>query len=216
MNFSTDRDLLVLEPTVFNDVAIAAQTRVNVADGAVSGTTLTSATADFENACVEAGSVLLIASVAHEVLARTDAHTLTVSLPRSRMSDPAIPGPQGSGLAVVCRTFAPQAATVHETILRLLSIDPDAPDAGALTEDAIVSLSAVARLEALGTLERIYSSAVAITGDYPYTDGLVKKTIEYRRRFAACCARSTILFDADGDGHADRRVCLGEIVLTRV
>src|SRR5690606_15342474 len=108
MTFSTDRDLLLFEPLVFHDVPIAAQQRLRVDDGVLTGTTLTSATADFAAAQVDAGSVVLIAGVAHEVIQRIDPNTLEVSLPRQSLGSPAIAGVDGADLAAIARTFAPQ------------------------------------------------------------------------------------------------------------
>ncbi|MEZ6193973.1 MAG: hypothetical protein R3C45_22230, partial [Phycisphaerales bacterium] len=96
MNFSTDRDLLAIEPAVFEDVPFAAQKRLQVADASISGTTVTSASADFVSAQVDAGSVVLIAGLAFEVVSRTDANTIEVSLPRTHKTDPGIPGGDGA------------------------------------------------------------------------------------------------------------------------
>jgi len=212
MNFSTDRDLVVYEPTLFTDAPFIAQQRVSVTDGALTGTQLTSVDADFAAAQVEAGSIVLIDKTPYEVIERSDAQTLTVSLLRNRLSDEAIPGTDGTDLVVKVRTFAPQAAILHDTLLRLLGIEPDDPDAP-LTEDSVVSLSVMARLEALGTLERIYSGAAAITGDNAQ---LREKAGEYGRRFHLAAARSTVLIDVDDDGHADERRHLGLVRLSRV
>jgi hypothetical protein len=215
MNFSTDRDLLILEPTVFTDVPFASQQRVRTTDAMRSGVTLTSASADFVAAQVDAGGVVLLAGQALEVVARVDAHTLTVSLPRARSTDAPIPD-LGAGVVngeLRVRTFAPQAAVVHDMLLRLVGIEPDdLQNPGALKEDAIVSLAVMARLEALGTLERVYSAAATITGD---NEGLWKKAAYYRERFGQACDRTTILLDADGDGYDDLRRRAGVIRLIR-
>ncbi|MEE9211375.1 MAG: hypothetical protein V3U29_01850 [Phycisphaeraceae bacterium] len=211
MNFSTDRDLLALEPNVFRDVPLLSQQRVSVTDAVVSGTTLTSATADFQAAGVDAGSVVLVSEVAHEVVARTDANTLTISLPRTSLIEASIPSGDGTNLAVVARTFAPQATLVHDVLLRLVGIDPNDPDSE-ITEDSIVSLGVLSRLEALGTLERVYSAALALAGD---NSPLHEKTREYRRRFQAACASASVLIDLNGDGQADARRTLGVIRLRR-
>lgn len=228
MNFSTDRDLLALEPTVFHDVPWVGQQRVHLDDGYVEGTLLTSASADFVAGQVETGGVVLIDRVAHEITGREDAGTLTVSLLRSRLADAAIPGAAGGPMTISVRTFAPQAELVHDGLLRLLGIDPH-PDANVnsagvagvagvagesdvLTEDAVVSLSVMARLEALGTLERVYSGAAALTGD---NQMLIYKAGEYRRRFRHATAQSSVLLDTNGDGHADERRRLGIVRLQR-
>lgn len=211
MNFSTDRDLLAIEPAVFQDVPFAAQKRLRMADASVNGTTLSSASADFVKAQIDAGSVVLIAGVAFEVLSRTDANTLEVSLPRTHPADPGIPGGDGAGLELIARTFGPQAELVHDTLLRLIGIDPEDVDAE-LTESSVLSVALMARIEALGTLERVYAGAASLLGD---NDILLMKAGEYRGRFRRACAQATVSLDTDGDGLADRRLPLGTIRFTR-
>ena len=214
MNFSTDRDLLLLEPRVFNDVAFIAQEFVHESDGAVSATTLTSVQADFEMADVDAGSVVLISQVPHEVVERIDANMLTISLPRARTSDVAVPGESGSSQEIIVRTFRQQAALVHDALLRMIGIDPD--DSGGLDEDAVISLNLMAKLEALGTLERVYSAA-QLYDSMGETDNTYfrEKADEYRSRFATARERATILIDVNQDGLAEERRRLGLIRLRR-
>jgi hypothetical protein len=213
MNFSTDRDLLALEPQLFHDIAWLGQQRVNVTDATLVGTTLTSTEADFISAKVEAGSVVLIDDLAHEVIGRIDADTLEVSLLRARLGDPAIPGPEVGPATAVVRSFEPQAASVHDGLLRLLGINPDSTEVDTLTEDAVVSLTAMARLESLGTLERIYSAAATLTTDHEL---LTLKANEYRRRFRSALNAAVVHLDTDGDGFADQRVRPGQVRLVRV
>jgi hypothetical protein len=204
MNFSTDRDLLAIEPAVFEDVPFTAQKRLRVADASVSGTTVTSASADFVAAQVDAGSVVLIAGLAFEVLSRTDANTIEVSLPRTHKTDLGIPGGDGAELELIVRTFAPQAELVHDSLLRLIGIDPEDADAE-LTESAVLSVALMARIEALGTLELVYAGAASLVGD---NDTLLMKAGEYRRRFRQACAGAVVSLDTDGDGLADQRLPL--------
>ncbi|MEM9020040.1 MAG: hypothetical protein AAGC44_05700 [Planctomycetota bacterium] len=212
MNFSTDRDLLLYEPTLFNDLPWVAQQRVSVTDGEVTGTALASAQADFEAAQVGAGSVLLVNKTPVEVLARIDAMTLTVSLPRARTTDAAIPPGDVSSASVVARAFAPQAELVCGSLLRMLGLDRDDPDRS-LDAEAVVSLTLMARLETLGTLERVYSSAAALTGD---NDALLFKAAEYRRRLLDAAARCPVQIDTTGDGLPDEKRYVGVGRLTRV
>ena len=212
MNFSTDRDLLHYEPTLFNDLPWVSQQRLSVTDGEVTGTTLTSAQADFEAAQVDAGSVLLINKTPVEVLARIDTMTLTVSLPRTRTTDAAIPPGDVSSATVNARTFAPQAELVSTSLLRMLGLDSDDPG-DPLDADAVVSLSTMARLETLGTLERVYSSAAALTGD---NDALLFKAAAYRRNFLEAAARCPVQIDTTGDGLPDEKRYLGVGRLTRL
>jgi len=211
MNFSTDRDLLALEPEVFNDLPFVSQQRVSVNDAELTGTQLFSMSADFVQAQVSSGAVVLIDKKPYEVAERIDENTLEVSLLRARVGDTPIPGESGAALSLSARTFAPQAALVCSAILRMLGIDSDNPEQ-ALDEDAVVSVSAVARLESLGTLERIYSSGAALTGN---NDVLLFKAGEYRRRFLDAAARQPIQIDTTGDGYPDEKRYLGLMRLVR-
>lgn len=211
MNFSTDRDLLLYEPTLFNDLPWVSQQRLSVTDADVNGTMLTSAQADFEAAQIDVGSVLLVGKIPVEVLARIDSMTLMVSLPRTKTSDTAIPPGDVSSASVVGRTFAPQAELVCGSLLGMLGLDHDDPEEP-LDADAVVSLSLMARLESLGTLERVFSSAAALTGD---NDALLFKAAEYRRRFLEAAARCPVQIDTTGDGLPDEKRYIGVGRLTR-
>lgn len=198
MSFISDRDLLALEPNLFRDIPVLGQERVNVTDGVVSGTTLTSAAADFTLAAVDVGSVLMVAGLCVEVVTRQDANTLTVSRLRTHDADPPIPPGDGAALAVVARTFAPQIELAHANLMRLMGIDADAE----LTETSIVSLDQVERLEALGTLEQVYGMATAVVGD---NAGVSAKAENYRRQSNRAWREAIVLLDHNGDGHAQTR-----------
>jgi hypothetical protein len=216
MNFSIDRDLLIIEPQVFLDVPLLSQQRVRVSDAQLDGTSLTSDLADFQAGQVDFGAVALLAGVPLEVVERVEAHELTVSQLRAATNDDPIPPvgiATGQAHELIVRTFAPQAGLVHDVLLRMLDLEPDDPTPGAAAEDAILSLNIMARLEALGTLERVYSAAAAIAGD---SENLWRKAALYRERFASACRRATVLLDLDGDGRVDDRRSLGGIRLLRV
>ena len=211
MNFSTDRDLLALEPSVFLDLPLVGQRRAFGDDGELNGTTFTTLAGTFPAESVGQGGVILINDVPHEILSRDDAATLIVSLPRVRTSDAAIGSGQASAARFAVRTFAHQAAVVHDALMHLFGLHPDDPEQ-TLTEDAVLSVTLAARLETLGTLERIYSAGAALTGD---NEMLLLKADHYRRRFAAARERAVVLIDTDGDGFADVRRRLGEAHLLR-
>ncbi|MEX2212938.1 MAG: hypothetical protein WD768_02345 [Phycisphaeraceae bacterium] len=213
MLFSTDRDLLALEPNLFTEAVFASQHRLEVADGAVSDTSLTSATADFEAAQIDTGDIVLISDVPCEVIERVSAAALTVSKLRDQLSDAAIPPGDGSSITLIHRSFGPQAKAVHDVLLARLGIDVDDPDAS-LTEDAIVSLGVMARLETLGTLARVYAAAIVPGGEHNAM--LKQKADDYRRRFDLACRSAVVLLDLDGDGRADASRDMGVIELHRV
>lgn len=216
MPFSTDRDLLVLEPMLFNDVAFAAHKRLEVTDGVVSGTSLTSATADFEAAQIDAGDVVLIADVACEVISRQGPGELIVSRLRGALAAAQIPPGDGAALTVIHRTFEPQAQIIHDELLRILGIDPDgAGPPGSPTEDAIVSLSVMRNLEALKTMAHIYESAIAL-GAEENNAVFTARAERYRNRYRLASRQSLVRLDLDGDGAADASKDMSLMELLRV
>ena len=212
MNFSTDRDLLLYEPTLFSDIPWISQQRLSVTDAEVTGTTLTSAEADFDETQIDAGAVVLVNKTPLEVVSRVDAMTLTVSALRSRTTDPAIAPGDAASASVVVRTFAPQAELVCGSLLRMLGLDSEDP-VQPLDAEAVVSLSLMARLETLGTLERVFSSAAALTGD---NEALLFKAAEYRRRLLGAASRSPVQIDTNGDGLPDEKRYIGLCRLSRI
>ena len=213
MTFSTDRDLLLIEPHVFRDVPLMSQQLLEITDASITGTTLASATADFAAAQLDVGSVVLIqdSDTACEVIEVVNANTLSVSLPRADPNTAAIPVGDGSGLTVVARTFAPQAAMAHGLLLRLTGMDHDVEEE--ITAESIVSTSVMAHLEALGTLELVYAAASTLTGD---NDEVTAKATQYRQRFNQAFREARVLIDVDGDGVVDEERNFGLINLHRV
>ncbi|GAB4109668.1 MAG: hypothetical protein Kow00105_18410 [Phycisphaeraceae bacterium] len=205
MPYVTDRDLLIFEPNLFNEVSFIAQERVHVTDASISGNYTTSASADFVAGQVDTGSVLLIAGVPYEVITRISTTTLEISLPRTHTDDPGVPGGIGANLELIARTLMPQAELVHEGLLRLIGIDVDQSGVG-LPESAVMSVEAVKQIEALGTLELAYAGAASVAGN---SDALWTKASEYRRRFREARDGSVIRMDTDGDGLPDRKLVLG-------
>jgi len=212
MSFATDRDLLMYEPSVFHDVPLASQQRVRVTDATVSGTALTSSSADFEAAGVGVGGVVLVNGIAHEVVSRTDANTLSVSLPRESTDDEAIAPPAGTAMEAVCRTFAPQIAAVGLELLTALGIDPDDADSS-VTEDDILSLSTMVQLEALGTLACIYRGTIAISGD---NAGVRAKAEDYERRFGQACRAVNVRIEVNSQTQGTVRKSAGHPCLRRI
>jgi hypothetical protein len=127
--FCQDRDLLALEPGVFRGGGFITQQLAAGTDGAISGTTFTSAASNFVAAGVAADMVVTIFSAAasegsaFEIVSVDSPTQLTVSVLRPEASGPAI-APTVGGANFHVRTFGPQIQAVSRTLaIRSSKID---------------------------------------------------------------------------------------------
>jgi hypothetical protein len=190
--FSTDADLLALEPGLFADLPLAGQRKLAVTDAALDGATITSASGGF--AAVLPGDVALLQGVPHPVGSVAGDTELTLARTPSGLAS-------FQGLKLEVRTFQPQAALLHDELLRAVGIDADDP--AGLGESAIVSVGLMRRLEALGTAARAYAAAVAPVARPDDLDSIRRKAADYHQRFARALIEARVLIDLDGDGRAD-------------
>ncbi len=200
--FATDRDLLVLEPSLVRDVGWAGQ-RLVKGTGDVAGTTLTMTSQDvgFELAEVGAGHVVVVGGVLYEVVGTIDNTKLTISRMRASVDGGLLPPSATTGAVVEVPTFLPQLAMVHGQVLRMLGIDPDEPaGVGVVSEVSITNPGSFALFEALGALHLVFAAAAALAGE---GSPAAFKAGMYRERFAAERGRVAARIDTDGDGVAD-------------
>jgi len=198
--FASDRDLLVYEPRLFDEVAFASQTVLTATDGgiALDGVTLTVSGADFAALGVDAGWVVVVDGVAAEVIERVSATVLTISRLRASVGDAAMPLVAGTGLSVRVGSFRPQIGVVHEQVLCSLGIGSTLGEM--LDESSIVNAAALKRVECFGALYLVFSGAAALVG---YDAVLWQKAQMYLARYGSERVRVSALVDTDGDGVAD-------------
>lgn len=189
--FTTDIDLLVVEPNLFAEVGWSGQRLVSDT-GTLSGTTLRLAGSDLAASGVEAGCVVLMSGVPLEVVQRLSATTLSVSLVRWGRTGPAIPPVGLSSGACEVWTLRPQIALAHRAVLRLIGLSEG--EAAVLNGDELVML------ESLLALHLVYAAAGAAA---PAGSGLALKAEQYRRRAGAERTRIAAQIDLDGDGVID-------------
>jgi hypothetical protein len=206
--FASDRDLLVLEPRLFNEVAWSALKLVDSNVGAVNalGDRLTITGETFDTKGIGAGHVVLVDGTPAEVLARQSATQLTVSRLRAFRDGAPIPVPAGSNLRVLLFSFAPMIDLAHQRLMRCLGIRSGAlADGEGPEESAITNPGALIELEALLTLHAVYSAAAVTAAD---DSALWAKAEAYRARSRVERERTGAEIDLNGDGVADavRRV----------
>lgn len=193
--FSNDADLIVIEPNVFVDLPMIGQQLHAATDGAVAGAEVTSAAGGFGS--LAAGHVLTVrhtpAVAASYAIASVDDDT-TITLDTSATRFDGL-----SALVIGVYTFAPQAALVHDDLLRSIGINTD--DAGeTLDASAVVSTGLMRRLETLGTLARAYRAGAQLERE---SESVALRAEGYERRFARAVGAARVLIDTNGDGRAD-------------
>lgn len=217
MPFATDRDLLIVEPSLFRDVSFLGQQifrgTVRLDSGVLS---IVAAPTDFTQSAVAPGHIIVVDERPYEILARTGASTLSVSLLRAAPDGNPILPANFIDRAGIITTFDPQIALVHDRMLRLLGLDAASaaadPTGLALTQDHITNPHDLRLAEALGALHVIYSAASAQqSADSP----TARRAELYRRRHAEESRQVRIHLDIDGDGRPDVTRTLAVLHLVR-
>ena len=211
-HFNFDRDLLQHEPNLFSDGEAVAQKLVNVSDGALAGTTLTSATADFDATMVSMYHVVRVGDRLCEVALVQDAGTLTVSLPRANAADDPIPPGDGTDLAVTVLSFDAQIAAAHQELItkmaRLLRVS------AATIRPGLIDTAEAARIERLLTAEKVIRGVMSAGAEHH--EQLEQAAARYRRDARCAWRGAHFAFDFDQDGHIDAILEPGHGVMKRV
>ncbi len=214
-NECKDRDLLTIEPDVFTGGGFDSQQMAAGTDGAISGTTFTSASADFTAANIEAGMVLCVYSQVpaegrcYEVISVDSSTALTVSILRADRSADAVAPPAGTNLKYYINTFAPQIAdseaTLHEKLRQI-------GEADGISSAEFVDSSQLRKAVALASLASIFTARASnATGD----DANWVKAEYYRRQHVAVVGALRLAKDIDGDGFAEQTRTFANVSLRR-
>ncbi len=212
--FATDKDLLLLEPNLFRDVAWTGQRLVSgvvqIASGIVK---FQSSDVRITDVGLAPGHIVIVGLTPYEIIEVINDTDATISKVRAGNDDPVIPMADiETDTPAIIATFAPQTAIVHRQVLRMLGIEPEHPAPGMPTAADITNARALARLEALGSLHLIYSAAGALT---PADSPANQRAELYRRRFSEERARCRVEVDTNNDGLPDSTRMLNMIQFTR-
>lgn len=206
-----DRDLLIREPSMFLDASNAATSLLSTTDGAISGTTLTSADSDFVTMGIELGHVIVVNGEALEVVSRADANRLVVSKPRASTVDVQIEPGDGSTLSLEVITFARLIAEVEAWVLGAFGIDSADP-VTPLDETAILNPQEIEPLIALRTIAKAFAAASALA---PTDSSLSQRAVLYADLASDARRQAKVVIDLDGDGIADATRHIDVISLSR-
>ncbi len=206
MTFSNDQHLLRFEPLLLTDIDWPEVAIIDLTDAVTTGTTLTSATADFEDAGVQPGmiGILGVANVI-EVISIDAAGQLTVSRPRANDEADVLPPGDGSSQALTIFSFEAIRTVVSQHIQdRLLGGSDE------LAAEQIVVNDQLKAAECLGVLSTIYRIA-AEDASSSNPDNQRLKATYYSQQFKQKLNQLRVSIDLDGDGVADGFRDLGNI-----
>ncbi|MFB3431065.1 MAG: hypothetical protein ABL309_09090 [Phycisphaerales bacterium] len=207
--FATDRDLWILEPRLFDDIAFSAQARLSNQPATVGAGSLALNFTGIDLTALGLMPGMVIALDGYgrfEITEVTSATALGVSRLRHAHDAPAIPLPiaPSTEVSATVMTFAPQIDLAHRSLLATLGIEPgdvpDGPPEGRVHASQILNPEALARAEALSALHTIYSSASALL---PAHDIHAERAAMYARRAADQRSRTRAHIDLDHDGITD-------------
>jgi hypothetical protein len=215
--FCDDRDLLCLEPSLFERLGRPGQHLAGGSDGQLSLTSFGSESCDFQAAQLQPGMVLCITGVSPalclDIVTVDSAHELTVSLLRgdpagAPLPPPAPPNPDNLAFHVV--SFAAQIQAVSHSLSERLR---HAAEVAGVTAADFADSTQLRLAVAHGVLGTVF---VARAEDASPADAHWAKAQHYRDEYRRLAPQLRLAVDADGDGQAEQTRTLGHINLRRV
>ena len=199
ITFSKDVDILKFEPILFGDLYYSWQVLSSGDDGLLSGTSFSSAGADFVSSGVEAGGVINLKAAdmslygSYEIVSVDSASSLTVSVIRADTSGDALGIGSGSGIEFRISTFAPQASSVLVELCKYFGVE-------IVDGDDAYSLEDITNAEdlRLASAYAVISSVYATLGDDSDEPGFWKKSLHYQKMFEQARSRCSLKLSATG------------------
>ena len=205
--FSNDADILRFEPALFGDLHLPGQVLISSAAGAVSGTTLTDSTVNFNNAQIAAGCVVYMQTSdggidgAYEIVSVDSATQLTVSVLRIESDDDAIAPPASSDITYYICTYQPQSNEVLFQLSQYFGLAPGTADSDYDVDD-ILDIAVLRQASIYATLAVIYAMLAGRTDNNE--ENFWKKSMHYQRQFEKARERCRVNIDAGSDGASDK------------
>ena len=158
MNLITDRDLVLYEPNLFQNVSFLGQTIVNKYSCSFNGSQLTANSLNFNDYQLDVMNVVTINEFTFEVLNVVNTTKLKLSLIRTNTDDSQITSHSIADARFSLRTFLPQIKLIQDAVFLKFGINKDEQESW-LEEKTDVLKEKIKKLVILGTLERIFSAA---------------------------------------------------------
>jgi hypothetical protein len=218
MGFARDRDIAVVEPSVYRELVWMGQV-MSRGECLCYGTTLEATglpTPDFVDGGVQPGNVVLVGGsvgATFEVMSVAASNVLAISRLRALAEEGAAAVMETKqATPYVIATFQPQLEWVHGQLLEMLGLRRNSVnDPTRLAASRIKNADELTRLEVYGALQLIYAGAAGLTSAAPQ---MMAKATYWRGVFQDERQRVVARIDADGDGVADvvRRFNVGQLV----
>ncbi len=214
-NYCQDRELLSIEPIIFLAGGFPSQKLTSGSNGQISGSTFTASGADFSAAGVKAGMTLCTYATspaegsAYEIVSVDSATTLTVSVLRANVEDPAVAPPSQSGVSFYVLTYAAQIQTVSASLGEKLR---QITEVSSLASADFADSTQLRLVTAYGTLSEIFVARAENAEAY---DANWIKAQHYRQLYRNLQLQLRLVVDADGNGKAEQTRSLGNVKLRR-
>lgn len=214
--FCNDRDLLLIEPSLFTCGVFNGQRLGYGSSGTLSGSSFTVFSTDFLASGVKPGMVLCLYSgqisegEGYEIVSVDSAYALTVSVPRATTDSPVIaPTTFSQTKDWQILTFAPQIAAMSAALSeRLRTIC----EASGINQGDFADSAQLRGVTAYATLAGLFAAAADGTDD----DARWSKSRYYESLYRDGLLRLRLALDADGDGLAEQTRTLANVHLRRV
>lgn len=214
--FSRDVDVLKYEPVLFAELHLPSQVLISGTGAVLSGTTLTTAGADFAAAGVEAGGVIYLKSAdgsldgAYEIVSVDSDTQLTVSVLRSDATDPAVAPPTATDVQYRVNTYNAQATDAAFQLTEYFGVQPGNPMSEIAVDD-IVDTGGLRRASAFAVIASVY----AMWANEAAGECFWKKSLFYKQLAEKARLRCRLSVDLGTDGVADIARVGGAIRLVR-
>ncbi len=207
MAMITDRDLAVVEPSIFIDAGNQATLLYGASNGAIAtNTRFTSVGSDFAGKGIDLGHIITVDTPSQvlEVTGPQSTDTVLVSRLRVDSTDPAITLDNTTGLTFSIYTFERAIDRAESWVLGALGL-VDTGQVDDLDETDITNPEDVKRMIATLTIARVFAAAAA---GAPADAALAAQSALYSTRVRETAHQTRALIDLDGDGlpEATRRI----------
>ncbi|QQE13585.1 hypothetical protein JD969_09040 [Planctomycetota bacterium] len=203
MCFISDRDLLLYEPNILNEVIFTSQNIIENAACDFDGFVLTSDAVDFNEYPIQAGGILKLNDKSYEIVEKISANKLRLSQIRVNASDPYIKGSYSQNGVFSVPTFKHQISLVHESLLSHLNVE----------QDQILDINNIQEIEANLVLFQIYSAAIAMGEEGHFMNKI--KMEHYDKKYKNLIERLAIEIDSDSESVPNHLIHLNSIQLKR-